>query len=133
MSSSSHRDQREATIREAGTAQMGSTTMHAGGEAAAAPSVGGRRPGPRARAAARARLRARPQLPGAAGSLRERLEETLTLTWLGVTGNLKRTLESTNPCALTPGPPPKTHGAPDILRPSLAMARSISRVCGDLP
>jgi putative transposase len=35
--------------------------------------------------------------PGAAGSLREGLEETLTLTRLGVTGNLKRTLESTNP------------------------------------
>jgi hypothetical protein len=26
------------------------------------------------------------------------MEETLTLTWLGVTGSLKRTLESTNPC-----------------------------------
>ena len=26
------------------------------------------------------------------------MEETLTLTRLGVTGNLKRTLESTNPC-----------------------------------
>ena len=36
--------------------------------------------------------------PGAAGSLREGLEETLTLTRLGVTGHLKRTLESTNPC-----------------------------------
>jgi transposase-like protein len=36
--------------------------------------------------------------PGAAGSLREGIEETLTLTRLGVTGNLKRTLESTNPC-----------------------------------
>jgi putative transposase len=36
--------------------------------------------------------------PGAAGSLREGLVETLTLTRLGVTGNLKRTLESTNPC-----------------------------------
>jgi putative transposase len=36
--------------------------------------------------------------PGAAGSLREGLEETLTLTRLGVTGNLRRTLESTNPC-----------------------------------
>ncbi|MBA3561578.1 MAG: IS256 family transposase [Actinobacteria bacterium] len=36
--------------------------------------------------------------PGAAGSLREGLEETLTLTRLGVTGSLKRTLESTNPC-----------------------------------
>ena len=36
--------------------------------------------------------------PGAAGSLREGLEETLTLSRLGVTGSLKRTLESTNPC-----------------------------------
>jgi transposase-like protein len=36
--------------------------------------------------------------PGAAGSLRESMEETLTLTRLGVTGSLKRTLESTNPC-----------------------------------
>jgi transposase-like protein len=36
--------------------------------------------------------------PGAAGSLREGMEETLTLARLGVTGNLKRTLESTNPC-----------------------------------
>jgi putative transposase len=36
--------------------------------------------------------------PGAAGSLREGLEETLTLTRLGIRGNLKRTLESTNPC-----------------------------------
>jgi len=36
--------------------------------------------------------------PGAAGSLREGMEETLTLNRLGITGNLKRTLESTNPC-----------------------------------
>jgi transposase-like protein len=36
--------------------------------------------------------------PGAAGSLRQGMEETLTLTRLGVRGNLKRTLESTNPC-----------------------------------
>jgi transposase-like protein len=36
--------------------------------------------------------------PGAAGSLREGLEETLTITRLGITGSLKRTLESTNPC-----------------------------------
>ena len=36
--------------------------------------------------------------PGAAGSLREGMKETLTLTRLGVAGNLKRTLESTNPC-----------------------------------
>ena len=36
--------------------------------------------------------------PGAARSLREGLEETLTLTRLGIKGSLKRTLESTNPC-----------------------------------
>ncbi len=36
--------------------------------------------------------------PGAAGSLREGLEETLTLTRLGIRGSLKQTLESTNPC-----------------------------------
>jgi putative transposase len=36
--------------------------------------------------------------PGAAGSLREGLEETLTLTRLGIRGTLKATLESTNPC-----------------------------------
>ncbi len=36
--------------------------------------------------------------PGAAGSLREGMEETLTLTRLSVRGHLKRTLQSTNPC-----------------------------------
>ena len=36
--------------------------------------------------------------PGAASSLREGIEETLTLTRLGITGKLKATLESTNPC-----------------------------------
>jgi putative transposase len=36
--------------------------------------------------------------PGAAASLREGLEETLTLTRLGIRGNLKTTLASTNPC-----------------------------------
>jgi putative transposase len=36
--------------------------------------------------------------PGAAASLREGLEETLTVTRLGVRGRLKRTLVSTNPC-----------------------------------
>jgi transposase-like protein len=36
--------------------------------------------------------------PGAAGSLREGMEETLTLTRPEIRGNLKRTLESTNPC-----------------------------------
>jgi putative transposase len=36
--------------------------------------------------------------PGAAGSLHEGLEETLTVTRLKVTGKLRRTLESTNPC-----------------------------------
>jgi len=36
--------------------------------------------------------------PGAAASLREGMAETLTLTRLGIRGNLKKTLESTNPC-----------------------------------
>jgi transposase-like protein len=36
--------------------------------------------------------------PGAAASLREGMEETLTVTHLGVRGRLKRTLASTNPC-----------------------------------
>ena len=35
--------------------------------------------------------------PGAASSLREGLEETLTLTRLQIRGRLKRTLQSTNP------------------------------------
>ena len=37
------------------------------------------------------------QRPGAAASLREGLDETLTVNRLGVTGTLLRTLESTNP------------------------------------
>jgi len=36
--------------------------------------------------------------PGAAASLREGLEETLTVTRLSVRGALKKTLQSTNPC-----------------------------------
>ena len=36
--------------------------------------------------------------PGAAASLREGLEETLSVTRLGITGKLKRTLQSTNAC-----------------------------------
>ena len=36
--------------------------------------------------------------PGAAASLREGMEETVTITRLGVRGQLKRTLASTNPC-----------------------------------
>ena len=36
--------------------------------------------------------------PGAAGSLREGMEETLTVIKLGIEGKLRRTLESTNPC-----------------------------------
>jgi transposase-like protein len=36
--------------------------------------------------------------PGAASSLREGMQETLTVTRLGVKGALKRTLQSTNPC-----------------------------------
>jgi putative transposase len=35
--------------------------------------------------------------PGAAGSLREGMEETLTVIGLGIEGRLRRTLESTNP------------------------------------
>jgi transposase-like protein len=36
--------------------------------------------------------------PGAAGSLREGMDETLTVIKLGIRGKLRRTLESTNPC-----------------------------------
>lgn len=36
--------------------------------------------------------------PGAAASLRDGMEETLTVTRLGITGKLKLTLQSTNPC-----------------------------------
>ena len=36
--------------------------------------------------------------PGAAGSLREGMAETLTVIRLGVRGKLRRSLESTNPC-----------------------------------
>jgi len=36
--------------------------------------------------------------PGAATSLREGMDETLTLTRLGIRGRLRKTLESTNPC-----------------------------------
>ena len=36
--------------------------------------------------------------PGAAASLREGLQETLTVTRLSVKGSLKQTLQSTNPC-----------------------------------
>jgi putative transposase len=36
--------------------------------------------------------------PGAAASLREGIEETLTLSRFGISGSLKRTLASTNPC-----------------------------------
>jgi len=36
--------------------------------------------------------------PGAAASLREGMAETLTVTRLGARGDLKRTLQSTNPC-----------------------------------
>ena len=53
-------------------------------------------------AAARAELEAiarglAKQRPGAAASLREGLEQTLTVNRLGVTGSLLRTVESTNP------------------------------------
>src|SRR5579885_930034 len=98
MSSSSHRDQREAAIREAGTAQMDRPPCM--------PAVKQRlrrawAADDHARALEQVRALASEldrSAPGAAGSLREGLEETLTLTRLGVGGNLKRTLESTNPC-----------------------------------
>ena len=54
------------------------------------------RPRPRARVAQGARRPARKAHPDAAGSLREGMEETLTLTRLDVTGTLRRTLSSTN-------------------------------------
>ena len=67
--------------------------------APAARSLGARRPRPRAATscAVLADELARTH-PGAAASLREGLEETLTVTRLGVRGRLKRTLASTNPC-----------------------------------
>jgi putative transposase len=37
-------------------------------------------------------------LAGGAWSLKEGMQETLTVTRLGVGGALKRTLQSTNPC-----------------------------------
>jgi putative transposase len=52
---------------------------------------------PKARAALKALARAlERQHPAAAASLREGLEETLTVTRFGITGRLKRTLQSTN-------------------------------------
>ena len=36
--------------------------------------------------------------PGAAGSLREAMDETLTVIRLGIRSKLRRTLESANPC-----------------------------------
>src|ERR1019366_5823137 len=62
-----------------------------------APSRLGRdRPSPRARAAHTARGRARAHAPRP-GSLREGMQETLTVIRLGIKGKLRRTLESTNP------------------------------------
>jgi hypothetical protein len=47
----------------------------------------------------RSRLASRSRtMPGAASSLPEGMEETLTVTRLGITGKLKCTLQSTNPC-----------------------------------
>jgi len=67
-------------------------------QAAAAARVGTRRSTARlGRASALAAEQERSH-PGATASLREGLEETLTVTLLGVNRALKRTLESTNPC-----------------------------------
>ena len=63
----------------------------------APPGVGGDRLSAGARAAAPTRGRPGAAVPGAAGSLREGMEETLTVIRLGIKGRLKRTLESTNP------------------------------------
>ena len=60
----------------------------------------GRRPTTRGRSSSSRRLAGELDHthPGAAGSLREGMEETLTVTRLGIKGKLRRTLESTNPC-----------------------------------
>ncbi len=55
-----------------------------------------RRPGRAAPAAAR--VRADRTWPGAAGSLREGIRDTLTLMRLGIGGKLAQMLCSTNPC-----------------------------------
>ena len=68
-------------------------------QAAAAPGLGRDRPRPRALEQLQTLAGELDRThPGAAGSLREGMEETLTLTRLGIKGPLKRTLESTNPC-----------------------------------
>jgi transposase-like protein len=48
--------------------------------------------------------------PGAAASLRDGMEETLTVTRLGITGKLKLTLQSTNPCESMISTVRVTHG-----------------------
>ena len=58
----------------------------------------GDRPRQRARAAHRLADELERDHPGAAASLREGMDETLTVTRLGITGKLKLTLQSTNPC-----------------------------------
>ena len=68
------------------------------GQATAAPRLGRHRPRAGAGSPPGARLGARPLAPRRRRSLREGLEETVTLTRLGIRGSLKRTLESTNPC-----------------------------------
>jgi Transposase, Mutator family len=77
--------------------------------------------------------------PGAAGSLREGMEETLTVIRLGIKGRLRRTLESTNPCEsmidtvrttqrnVKPGPPGRWACAgrpPGCSKPNSSSARS---------
>ena len=84
--------------------------------------------------------------PGAAGSLREGMEETLTVIRLGIKGKLRRTLESTNACesmidtvrapsaTSSTGPPARWGCAgppPGCSKPRSSSARSIGYT--DLP
>lgn len=66
-------------------------------------AVGCARPGrsrirPRPNSASSCSLLARPQLAGCAGSLRQEMPEALTLMRVGISGQLAKTLGSTNPC-----------------------------------
>ena len=67
-------------------------------QGADAPGVARDRLPARARAAQRLADELEHTHPGAAGSLREGMDETLTVIRLGIKGKLRRTLESTNPC-----------------------------------
>ena len=70
--------------------------------------------------------------PGAAGSLREGMDETLTVIKLGIRGKLRRTLESTNPAESMIGlgyhatiTPPVVIGYTDLPRLAVAIERRL--------